>query len=368
MGAGFAGNLAQFDAARAAQEENEFNRQLQRDERNRALSLERQKALAQDAQTVGQFLEMGEAGRAIELLDNRLGLINQMGGDPSDTQEIRDMIAAGDIENAAREIKLFTTAAVNQGLIKPLVSVDEQIKKDQLDLDRAEFVAKYGTTPDKIGTGSGGGGVEGQKMELERAKAAREAAQFAFEQSDIPERWQAPYLEATDAETKAVSAASEIGQLAADFESVQELPAGARATFDEAAKKMFGEQDAVTALRQRFNATKNAQVMANLPPGVASDKDIEIAMSGFPVENASKPNIIGFLRGQQKVQALEAAYQRFKVDYLDQNRTLRGVNQAWRKEASRVFNEIKTEIAKPINRSYTIDDYEAEARRRGLVK
>jgi hypothetical protein len=126
-GAAFAGRGAEDDAARAQQEDALFNRQLRedelalkREERNKALSQERLIAMAQDAQTAGQFLEMGETDKALQLLDSRLGMINQLGGDPSDTQEIRDMIAAGKVDEAAREINLFTTAAVNRGLIKSL--------------------------------------------------------------------------------------------------------------------------------------------------------------------------------------------------------------------------------------------------------
>lgn len=370
MGAGFQGNLPQFDLARAQQEELALEREEKRTAKAQQLSLERQKALAQDAQTVGQFLEMGEVGKAVQLLDNRLALLQQLGGDPSDTQGIRDLIVAGNVDEAAREIKLFTTVAENRGLIKPLVSVDEQIKKDELQLKEAEFKAKYGMSASDMrsGQGGGGGGIEGQKMALERAKAAREAAQFAVEQADIPERWQKPYLDATQKATEVTGRAAELAQLAQDFDSVTDLKAGARATFDETAKRFFGEEDAVSALRQRFKTAVNAQVMNNLPPGVASDRDIELAREGFPTGEASKENILNFLRGNQKILALEAAYEQFKVDYLDQNRTLKGVNQAWRQEAPKAFEAIKSEIGKPLNRSYTTEDYEAEARRRGLVK
>lgn len=361
MGAGFAGNLPQFDAARAQQEESQLIREERRAEKNRALSLERQQALAQDAQTVGQFLEMGAVDKAVQLLDNRIGLINQFKGDPSDTQGIRDMIVAGKIDEARSEINLFTTAAVNRGLIKPLVSVADKIKQDELDLKNKEFDAKYGTT-------NAPGGTEGEKLRMDKAKEAREAAKFASEQADIPERWQKPYMDATAAATDKTGSAAEISQLATDFAAVTELPAGARATFKEAAKKFFGEEDSETALRQRFKAAVNSQVISSLPPGIASDRDIALAREGFPTGNPSKESIVNFLRGNQKILALDAAYEQFKVDYIDKNRTLSGVNQAWRKEAPKAFEAIKGEIGKPINRSYTIEDIDAEIAKRGLNK
>ena len=375
MGAGFAGNLAQFDSAR---QQEELTR-MKRDEMNRALSKERLVAMARDAQTAEKFLDMGEVGKTLELLDNRIEFINQYGGDASDTQEMRDLIASGDIETAKKELNLFTTQAQINGLIEPLVSTKDQIELDKLDLDRAEFVAKYGTTPEQAGGAVSApgamGGTEGaaaaraqKELEIKQAEEARKQAQFEAEQKDIPAQWQQPYMESSAAEVKATREAAELSQLAAEFEAMKELPSGFKATFDEAAKKFFGEEDAVTAVRQRFSGGVNSEVMQQLPPGASSDKDIEIAREGFPTGNPSKELITSFLRGQVKARALDAAYQRFKVQYIDENRTLRGVNQAWRENAPAIFEGIKKEIARPINRAYTIDDYAAEAASRGLIK
>ncbi len=317
------------------------------------------------------------------------------------------MIAAGKIDEAKSELSLFTSAAESRGLIKPLMTEDERVKREKLDLDRAEFQAKYGTpapgaaapgarsasgpvsTPGGApsppgGSGASGvpsaggqrfGGTEGAKLAIDQQKAnidaqraRREQAEFDAKQKDIPEQWMKPYMESTQAELVSTQRAAELSQLAADFSTLPQLPAGARATFDEAAKKLFGEQDAVTALRERFQGSRNSQVVRNLPPGVASDKDIEMAMSGVPGNTASKENIASFLNGQVKIQALDAAYQRFKVDYIDKNRSLRGVNEAWRNGAEAAFEGIKKEISAPLNRSYSIQDYEAEAKNRGLLK
>lgn len=386
MGAGFQGNLAEFDATRSRQQMLEQENERARRKEAQTLSTERATAAAQDAQIALQYLDQGAVDKALQLVDNRIGYINQFKGDPSDTQAVRDLIASGDIEGAKNELKLFTTAAESRGLIKPLLTPTERTAQGKLALDQAEFEAKYGNAaPGASGSGASGsaspsgspsmGGIEGaklaldkQKLTLEQQKAAREQAQFEAQQKDIPEAWRKQYVDSIDGELSATQKAAELSQLAADFDATAELPAGARATFDEAAKKFFGEQDAVTALRERFRGGRNSQVLKNLPPGVASDKDIEIAMSGFPSDKAPKANITSFLKGQVKIQALDAAYQRFKVDYIDENKTLRGINSAWRKEADRVFADIQKEIERPLNKSYTIQDYEAEARKRGLIK
>lgn len=399
MGAGFQGNLSEFDANRSRTQmlEREEKRALKAEEK--ALSQERMIAMAQDAQTVSELVKKGYTPQAIQFIDNRLGFIEQLGGDPSHTLEIRDLLANDKKDEALQELDVFLTNKEIQGLIKPLVTEDERIKREKLDLERRDFEMRYGVpapggmssqaaprsaptgTSAPSGGGMGGGipsagggsfgGTEGaklrieqQKAAIERQKAAREQAEFEAKQRDIPEQWMKPYLEATEAELTATQRAAELSQLAADFEALPQLPAGARATFDEAAKSFFGEQDAVSALRERFKGARNAQVMNSLPPGVASDTDIKLAMGGVPGDTASKDNIVSFLRGQTKIQALDAAFQRYKVEYVDKNRTLRGINQAWAQEAPRVFDEIKAQISAPINRSYTIEAIDAELAKR----
>jgi hypothetical protein len=383
VGAGFQGNLPQFDAARANQQALRLEADDRRAAKAQALSNERAQAAAQDAQIALRYLKAGAVPDALKLIDNRIGFINQFKGDPTDTQAVRDLIAAGDIESAMGELELFTTAAESRGLIKPLVTAAERINQGELDLKAAEFEAKYGrpapgSVPRTPGAGGGmasapaGGGTEGAKLRLDQQKsdreaqaAAREQAKFNAEQKDIPAQWMKQYTDSTAAELSATQRAAELSQLAADFEAAPPMAAGFRATLNEVAKSIFGEQDATTALRERFSGARNSQVMKNLPPGVASDRDIELAMAGYPGDKAPKENITGFLRGQVKVQALEAAYERFKVEYIDKNRTLRGVSDAWKQEAPRVFDEIKGEISKPLNRSYSIEQIDAELAKRG---
>jgi len=120
MGAGFQGNLAQFDAARTQQEILKQEAEKARRTEAKALSQERAVAAAQDAQIALQFIEAGAVDKALGLIDNRLQQINKLGGDPSDTQAMRDLIAAGKIDEAKNELSLFTTEAEARGLIKPI--------------------------------------------------------------------------------------------------------------------------------------------------------------------------------------------------------------------------------------------------------
>jgi hypothetical protein len=399
MGAGFQGNLSEFDANRSRTQmlEREEKRALKAEEK--ALSQERMIAMAQDAQTVSELVKKGYTPQAIQFIDNRLGFIEQLGGDPSHTLEIRDLLANDKKDEALQELDVFLTNKEIQGLIKPLVTEDERIKREKLDLERRVFEMQYGVpapgratsggqmaqaptgAPQASGGGMGGGipsagggsfgGTEGaklrieqQKAAIERKKAEREQAEFEAKQRDIPEQYLKLYTESSDAERAATQRAAEMTQLAADFEVLPELEAGARGALDEAAKGFFGEQDYITALRERFQATRNSVVVRNLPPGAASDADIALALEGVPGKTATKENIASFLRGQAKIAALDAAYNRFKAGHIEGTRSIRGINEAWRKEAETVFEGVKKEIDRPINRSYTIEAIDAELAKR----
>jgi hypothetical protein len=134
-GAGFQGNLAQFDASRAQQQMMTEDREERRAAKAKVLSMERATAAAQDAQVALQFLEAGATDKALELVDNRLGFIKQFEGDPTDTQAVRDLIAKGDIDTAKSELKLFTTEAEARGLIKPMARPEAQSAPGKMAVD-----------------------------------------------------------------------------------------------------------------------------------------------------------------------------------------------------------------------------------------
>lgn len=120
-------------------------------------------------------------------------------------------------------------------------------------------------------------------------------------------------------------------QLASDIEKSDFTP-GVAGTLGEKLKELTGEQDAVSNLRREFNAVKASQVVSNLPPGAASDKDIELATSGFPTDRANKEQLAGFLRGMAKLQKLNAEFNGFKADHISDTGSERGMLQAWKQQ------------------------------------
>lgn len=83
--------------------------------------------------------------------------------------------------------------------------------------------------------------------------------------------------------------------------------------------KALGTQSSLTQLRQEYTRIRNSAAVKSLPPGPATDKDIELALRGIPPENADARTMASFLRGMAKLQDIEASVSNAKTDWLANN-------------------------------------------------
>jgi hypothetical protein len=105
---------------------------------------------------------------------------------------------------------------------------------------------------------------------------------------------------------------------------------GFRGTAYEGFKNFFGTQDDISAMRTAFTEVVNTNIINSLPPGVASDKDIAMAMSGFPNKDWSHTQIAQWLRGRAKLTAFAAEKEKLKSKYLNDNKgNLSGFTDMW---------------------------------------
>lgn len=93
---------------------------------------------------------------------------------------------------------------------------------------------------------------------------------------------------------------------------------GAFSRFGEWIKGQTGNQSAMTELRNEYTRIRNSQAIKMLPPGPATDKDIEMALKGFPAETADSKTIASFLRGMAKMNQRDAAYQQMQAEWVNQ--------------------------------------------------
>ena len=109
----------------------------------------------------------------------------------------------------------------------------------------------------------------------------------------------------------------------------------------------------------------------SLPPGAASDKDIQMALSGFPKDTSNSANIAQFLRGMAKLQDIDAAVSNAKTDWLAQNNgTLTRATKTlvvgdFRARPGESFNELSTRIAEDVASRYS--GQSREAQRQNLI-
>jgi hypothetical protein len=100
-------------------------------------------------------------------------------------------------------------------------------------------------------------------------------------------------------------------------------------------KATFGTQDEVSRIKTQFQSVVNTNIINSLPPGVASDKDIEMAKSGYMNNSWSAEQIEEFLRGQAKLSAFAAEKKNAKAQWVsDRGGDSSGFNEHWREVIS----------------------------------
>jgi hypothetical protein len=146
---------------------------------------------------------------------------------------------------------------------------------------------------------------------------------------------------------------------------------GKLSSLSEFAKSTIGAEGYETSLRQEYTRLRNSAAIKSLPPGPATDKDIQMALSGFPKDTSNSKQISQFLRGMAKLQDIDAAVANAKTDWLSQNNgaltraTKTLVVGDFRARPGESFNELSSRIAEDVNARYS--GQSREVQRQNLV-
>jgi hypothetical protein len=138
-------------------------------------------------------------------------------------------------------------------------------------------------------------------------------------------------------------------------------------------KKGAGFQGGMTQLRQEYTRLRNTAAIKSLPPGPATDKDIAMALKGFPSDNASATDLSSFLRGMAKLQDVDASINNAKTDWLAQNNgTLTRAKNTfvagdYATKPGETFNDFAQRIVVDVSKKYRSPEQIAEERRQKLV-
>lgn len=77
--------------------------------------------------------------------------------------------------------------------------------------------------------------------------------------------------------------------------------------------------DDQSAMMRDYERLINGEVLKSLPPGPATDKDIEMAQKGFPPVTADATTITSFLRGMAKINEIDSAHKQMVAEWTNQN-------------------------------------------------
>jgi hypothetical protein len=133
---------------------------------------------------------------------------------------------------------------------------------------------------------------------------------------------------------------------------------GAATSFADYLRKATGAQSPLTELRQEYTRIRNSAAIKSLPPGVATDKDIELALKGIPPENANASTMASFLRGMGKMQDIEASVANAKTDWLANNNGVltraRNTVQAgdYATKPGESFNDFTQRVVQDVSKRY----------------
>lgn len=91
----------------------------------------------------------------------------------------------------------------------------------------------------------------------------------------------------------------------------------------ENSKRITGNENAYTGMRQEYVRLRNQGLLSDLPPGPASDKDIGLMKDGFPSEDQSPEYIANWLDSFSKVQKAVAQKEEAKAEWISSVGALR---------------------------------------------
>lgn len=183
----------------------------------------------------------------------------------------------------------------------------------RLDLENRYKAAEIRNLDSQVGERAARLGLDRDKLQSETELKLYELGQKAGQLDDGARKL------INDSTVASVAADQSSGQMLDLANRLDKTGAGygAFSTASEWLKQATGNQDALTQMRQEYTRLRNNQALKMLPPGPASDKDIQVAMKGFPPDNADSATMASFLRGMAKMNQYTAVTENAKAEWVN---------------------------------------------------
>lgn len=227
-------------------------------------------------------------------------------------QEARDLTRANATATSAGAQE--TNANVNEEFEGRRVrALEAQLTVEKGKLDLAEL-----TQEDLVDYRNMTGDQKDRELDIRKQEDETDRLLAANQAADLDSRSLAAIREQSKKAGEQRLLAIEVRNIANEFSRI-EITGGVLGTMKEKWQMLTGTPDEETALKTKFNQIKNSLVMEALPPGVASDKDIEMAQTGFPTTEWNSEQLASYMRGMAKMVALQSAESEARSIFLSAN-------------------------------------------------
>ena len=215
-----------------------------------------------------------------------------------------------------------------------------------------------------------------EKLNLDRqttqANVAEKLSAIQQRLTDIPDGAMKLINDSATQSATSKQAATQYNDLAKRIESAE----GGKGRFTSAAEwfaAQTGRQDAWTQIRNEYTRIRNTVAIKSLPPGPATDSDIQLALKGIPPETANAATLASFLRGTAKLQDIDSAISNAKTDWLSQNKGVLTraktpfIAGDYAAKPGETFNDFAQRIVVDVSAKYRPAEQIAEERRQQLI-
>jgi hypothetical protein len=281
-------------------------------EANKALSEEQRTNALQFGGTVLGFLEAGRTEDAVAVLRDRAAAYRNS-GDQMNATALDRLVRIAEVDPSAAKAFIGVNMAAmpgGQAFIQGLAGIGGEQRAQELQPTAVRTARATATTQEA---------TAGVAPIRAGAEAARAVAQAQNEASPgLPEAATVRVNEAFTASDEARTRADNATALAEKFTNSWQSGAFTRAT--DALGDAFGSQSEGRRFRQEFERLRSSEIVRALPPGPATDRDIQLFSRGFPSPEADADTIKQFLQSVARMAAYQADYNRFRGMFMDANR------------------------------------------------
>lgn len=271
------------------------------------------RAIGSFASQLGSMIDAGDMNGAMGLVAQNADIITAQGRDPLQfIQQIKENPAL--VKQGADAMMLMTMAPDEQLSYRQKLE-DQAINRDRIQAQlRGQDIQMRGqnmtasTAAQRLAFDQGKFGIEMQQA----AQKAEELKSSAPKLSVNMEK--ALDSAVGDAATSRSSAAS-MEELATRW-ATERPTAGMFGSAQSTWNKMTGSDTGLRDLRIRTSQFLNSQALKYLPPGPATDRDVELAREGVPT-NMDDPTLISnWLKAQARNEKRAAAYNDFRAEWI----------------------------------------------------